>query len=68
MEKFGNKILVTTEKDLMRLKNNSVWEIAQRMNIYILPLEITFKDKEEELNELILKYVRTNRIYHQKYS
>jgi len=64
----GNKILVTTEKDLMRLKNNSVWEIAQRMNIYILPLEITFKDKEEELNELILKYVRTNRIYHQKYS
>lgn len=64
----GNKILITTEKDLMRLKNPSVWEVAQRMNIYILPLEITFKDKEEELNELILKYVRTNRIHHQKYS
>ncbi len=64
----GNKILVTTEKDLMRLKNNSVWEIARSMNIYILPVEVTFKDKEEELNELILKYVRTNRIYHQKYT
>ncbi|MDO9000136.1 MAG: tetraacyldisaccharide 4'-kinase [Bacteroidota bacterium] len=64
----GNKILVTTEKDFMRLKSNLVWKIAQRMNIYILPVEMTFKDKEEEFNQEILKYVRTNRIYHQKYS
>jgi len=64
----GNKILVTTEKDFMRLKSNAVWNIAQRMNIYILPVEITFKDKEEEFNQLILKYVRANRIYHQKYT
>ena len=64
----SNKILVTTEKDLMRLKNHDIWSIAKRMNIYVLPVEVTFKDKEEELNELILKYVRTNRIYHQKYS
>lgn len=64
----GNKLLVTTEKDLMRLKNNAVWDIASRMNIYILPVEITFKDKEEEFNQLILNYVRTNRIYHKKYS
>jgi len=64
----GNKILVTTEKDLMRLKNNLVWEIAQRMNIYILPVEVSFKDREEEFNEVILKYVRTNTIRHAKYS
>lgn len=64
----GNKILVTTEKDFMRLKNNSIWDIASRMNIYILPVEVTFKDKEEEFNQLIINYVRTNRIYHQKYS
>lgn len=64
----GNKILVTTEKDFMRLKNHSVWEIVQRMNIYVLPVEVTFRDKENEFNELILKYVRTNRIHHQKYS
>ncbi len=66
--KGGNKILVTTEKDLMRLKSNSVWEIAKRMNIYILPVEVTFKDKEEEFNEYILKYVRANKFHHQKYS
>jgi tetraacyldisaccharide 4'-kinase len=64
----GNKILVTTEKDLMRLKNNPVWEIAQRMNIYILPVDVSFKDREEEFNEVILKYVRTNTIRHAKYS
>lgn len=64
----GNKILVTTEKDFMRLKNPSVWDIAQRMNIYVLPVEVSFKDKEEEFNELILKYVRANRIQHEKYS
>lgn len=63
----GNKILVTTEKDLMRLRNNSVWHIAERMNIFVLPVEVTFKDKEEEFNDLILKYVRTNRIHHEKY-
>ena len=64
----GNKLLVTTEKDFMRLKSNLVWNIAQRMNIYILPIEVTFKDKEEEFNQVILKYVRANRIYHQKYT
>jgi tetraacyldisaccharide 4'-kinase len=63
-----NKILVTTEKDLMRLRNKSVWEVARRMNIYILPVEVTFKDKEEEFNAFILEYVRRNRLYHQKYT
>jgi tetraacyldisaccharide 4'-kinase len=64
----GNKILVTTEKDLMRLKNKSIRKIAERMNIFVLPIEVTFKDKEEEFNKEILKYVRANRIYHEKYS
>ena len=66
--KGGNKIIVTTEKDLMRLKNSALWSIAERMTIYILPVEVSFKDKENEFNEMILKYVRTNRFHHQKYS
>jgi tetraacyldisaccharide 4'-kinase len=64
----GNKIIVTTEKDLMRLKNHELWVIAQRMNIFALPVEVTFKEGEEDFDNLILKYVRANRIYHQKYS
>jgi len=55
-------------KDLMRLKNSALWSIAERMTIYILPVEVSFRDKENEFNELILKYVRTNRFHHQKYS
>jgi tetraacyldisaccharide 4'-kinase len=64
----GNKILVTTEKDLMRLRNVHVYPIAERMNIFVLPIEVTFREREEEFNQEILKYVRSNRIYHQKYS
>jgi tetraacyldisaccharide 4'-kinase len=64
----GNKIMVTTEKDFMRLKNKAIWDFAKTLNIYVLPVEITFKDKEKEFDQLILKYVRANRIYHQKYS
>jgi tetraacyldisaccharide 4'-kinase len=58
----GNKILVTTEKDFMRLKNNLVWPVAQRMNIFVLPVEVTFKDKQTAFDAAILRYIHTNRI------
>jgi len=64
----SDKIIITTEKDYMRLRNKQVWPIVQRMNIYVLPIEISFKDKQEEFNQIILKYARTNKFYHQKYS
>jgi tetraacyldisaccharide 4'-kinase len=64
----GNNILVTTEKDLMRLKKEPLWSMVRTMNIYVLPVEVTFKEKEEEFNSLILKYVRSNRIHHHKYT
>ncbi len=63
-----DKIIITTEKDYMRLKNKNVWPIVQKMNLYVLPVEVTFKDKEEEFNQIILKYARTNKFYHSKYS
>jgi tetraacyldisaccharide 4'-kinase len=62
------KIIITTEKDLMRLKNSNIWPIAKNMNMFVLPVEVSFKDKEEEFNQIILKYARTNRFYHKKYS
>ena len=64
----GNKIMVTTEKDLMRLKKPELWDLVKTMNIYILPVEVSFKEKEEEFNSLILKYVRSYRIHHHKYT
>jgi len=62
------KIIITTEKDLMRLKNSNIWPIAKNMNMFVLPVEVTFKDKEEEFNNIILKYARTNKFHHKKYS
>jgi tetraacyldisaccharide 4'-kinase len=62
------KIIITTEKDLMRLKNSNIWPIVKNMNMFVLPVEVSFKDKEEEFNQIILKYARTNRFHHKKYS
>lgn len=64
----GNKIIVTTEKDAMRFKGTDLEDIVNNLPLYILPIEIDFKDKTQEFNELILNYARTNKFYHQKYS
>ena len=55
------KILITTEKDLMRLKSKDIFELIKSWPIFILPIEIDFKSKTEEFNQLILKYVGTNK-------
>lgn len=64
----GNKIVVTTEKDAMRLKDNDLQDIVNTLPLFILPIEVDFKDKEQEFNETIINYVRTNKFYHKKYS
>jgi tetraacyldisaccharide 4'-kinase len=64
----GNKILVTTEKDAMRLMKPDLINMANKLPLYILPIEVDFKDKAQEFNETILNYVRTNKFYHKKYS
>lgn len=64
----GNKIVITTEKDAMRLMGNDLQDIANTLPLYILPIEVDFKDKTQEFNETIINYVRTNKFYHKKYS
>jgi tetraacyldisaccharide 4'-kinase len=64
----GNKIVVTTEKDAMRLLGSDLQDIANTLPLYVLPIEVDFKDKEQEFNETIINYVRTNKFYHKKYS
>lgn len=70
LDKFegGNKIIVTTEKDAMRLKGNDLEDITNTLPLYVLPIEIDFKDKTEDFNQTILNYARTNKFYHKKYS
>ncbi len=53
-----NKIILTTEKDAMRLKDI---EELKKLPIYYLPVEIKFIEKDKEkFNKMILKYVGKN--------
>jgi len=57
-----NKIIVTTEKDAMRLKHNPEFEpILNKLPIYYIPIEIRFHNGENTIfDDLVLKYVGKN--------
>ena len=57
------KIIVTTEKDLMRLKNPAIWSRVSKMAIYVLPIYFSFKEKQAEFDDLIINYVRRTKPY-----
>ena len=57
-----NKIILTTEKDAMRLKSPEYAEIIKNIPLFYIPIEIEFHNKDKsEFNEQILHYVRTNK-------
>ena len=67
IEKFNsissnNKVIITTEKDAMRLDKPGLIEVLSKLPMYYIPIEITFDEKEkEDFNKLITDYVvRTN--------
>ena len=55
------KLIVTTEKDAVRLKDTEGLSEEVRKNIYALPIKISFmQNGEESFNEKIIGYVRKN--------
>ncbi len=54
-----NKIIITTEKDLMRLTKHSYIRKFDDVPLFTIPIEVHFNNNEEEIefNNLILKYV-----------
>jgi tetraacyldisaccharide 4'-kinase len=57
-----NKIILTTEKDAMRLKKHQSHILLQDKPIYFLPIEIVFSEKDKgKFDNLILKYVGANK-------
>ena len=55
------KLIVTTEKDAVRLRDTEGLSEEVRKNIYVLPIKISFmQDGEESFNEKIIGYVRKN--------
>ncbi len=58
-----NKIIITSLKDAVRLKDNLNFAKLVDLPIFYQPIEIGFFDDKEQkkFNELILKYVRKNK-------
>lgn len=66
----ANKILLTTEKDAMRLKTPELSAILDHLPLFYMPIEIEFHEKDknarmkepggDDFNKQILDYVRTN--------
>ncbi|MCD6067863.1 MAG: lpxK [Bacteroidetes bacterium] len=63
-----NKLLITTEKDAVKFISSPFSERIKNLPLFVLPIEIDLRNKTQEFNDLILKYVRANKIYHRKYT
>lgn len=56
-----NKIIITTEKDAMRLINSPYLRLLKDLPVFFLPVEVKFhRQGEKEFNHQILEYVREN--------
>jgi tetraacyldisaccharide 4'-kinase len=55
-----SKIIVTTEKDAMRLRNPELDPAIQKLPLFFLPIQVYIHHEEEKFNKLITDYVRKN--------
>lgn len=56
-----NKIILTTEKDAMRLNKPEFSDVLKDIPVFYIPIEIAFHDKDGNLfNEQVINYVRKN--------
>jgi tetraacyldisaccharide 4'-kinase len=56
----ASKIIVTTEKDAMRLRNPDNERMISHLPIFYIPIEVAIHHEEEKFNKYILDYVRKN--------
>ncbi|HRH66433.1 MAG TPA: tetraacyldisaccharide 4'-kinase, partial [Bacteroidia bacterium] len=55
-----SKIIVTTEKDAMRLQNPELEPLIRNLPLFYLPIEVAFHQDETGFNERILDYIKKN--------
>jgi tetraacyldisaccharide 4'-kinase len=55
-----SKIIVTTEKDAMRLRNPDINPAIQNLPFFFIPIEVKIHQEEETFKKLITDYVTTN--------
>lgn len=59
----SEKVLITTEKDAMRLKDDRLYPLLEDYPVFYLPIQIKFHQNpegESTFNETILEYVKKN--------
>ena len=57
----GKRMIITTEKDAVRMVSHPMLPETIKPYIYVLPVEIVFlQDQQEFFNKYILDYVRKN--------
>ena len=65
-EKFNNiaanqKIILTTEKDFMRLKRKEIAQLTEKLPFYYIPLKVEFDESDKKIMDTkILSYVGKN--------
>ena len=56
----SKKIIITTEKDAMRLKESSISSHLNSLPVYSLPVQVYFLHQQKEFDQYILNYVKNN--------
>lgn len=65
----GKKIILTTEKDAMRLQKPELAEALENLPVFYIPIEVRFEEKDaEEFDKQILDHVRANPYNHRIHS
>jgi tetraacyldisaccharide 4'-kinase len=60
-----NKLMVTTEKDVMRLKNPDIWDLVVNLPVHYVPIEVSFHEQGRETFERqILDYAKKSKGNH----
>ena len=54
------KIIITTEKDAIKIRENEDLNNSLADHFFYIPMEIKFIDKEENFNQQIIEYVKRN--------
>jgi tetraacyldisaccharide 4'-kinase len=62
-ETFGkNKVIITTEKDSMRLDNPLLKPLLNNLPLYYVPIEIDFhEDDKEKFDKLVFNYIENHK-------
>ncbi|MCJ8211437.1 tetraacyldisaccharide 4'-kinase [Mucilaginibacter sp. RS28] len=53
-----DKVVITTEKDAQRLKDDIFQPLLARLPLWVLPIEVQFLNGREQFDQLITDYVR----------